>query len=278
VLNANPSFLPVICVCASKQIGGDAGRHVGGFSYIQGSGDDHELWSMVYLCNRFRCATNEFLKKGLTPRIFWKYRTELIASPRAKLEELIKDILSSSQAECSTSSTTANLPEPVLSPIPIHRVNGKIQLASFSPPDLNALLSSLQSEIIAGVAHVVLDSSRSSTCAGSCIMGPTQNILHIFSPSKSKAKPDAHFLQYVLPTAIPFVKANLFRESPKLIYILEGCGNHSEISLDMSIGLAVVAIQLFFDKMGTLMQIDKTQGQIQLLKRNSIVFRCCFCS
>jgi len=194
------------------------------------------------------------------------------------LEELIKDVLSSSQAECSTSSATANLPELVLSPIPIHRVNGKIQLASFSPPDLNALLSSLQSEIIAGVAYVVLDSSRSSTCAGSCIMGPTRNILHIFSPSKSKAKPNAYFLQYVLPTAIPFIKANLFRESPKTIYILEGCGSHSEISLDMSIGLAVVAIQLFFDKMGTLMQIDKTQGQIQLLKRNSIVFRCCFCS
>jgi len=38
----------------------------------------------------------------------------------------------------------------------------------------------------------------------------------------------------------------------------------------MSIGLAVVAIQLFFDKMGTLMQIDKTQGQIQLLKRDSM--------
>lgn len=267
MLNANTSFLPVICVCASKQTGGDAGRDVGGFSYIQGSGDDHELWSMVYLCHKFKYAANEFfLKKGLTPRIFWNYRAELIASPRAKLEELIKNILSSSQTECSTSSTTANLSELVLSPIPIHRVNGKIQLASFSPSDLNTLLSSTQSEIIAGVAYVVLDLSRSSTCSGSCIMSPTQNILHIFSPSKSKAKPDAYFLQYVLPTAIPFIKANLFRESPKTIYILEGCGNHSEILLDMSVGLAVVAIQLFFDKMGSLMQTDKTQGQIQLLK------------
>lgn len=60
MLNANTSFLPVICVCASKQTGGDAGRDVGGFSYIQGSGDDHELWSMVYLCHKFKYAANEF--------------------------------------------------------------------------------------------------------------------------------------------------------------------------------------------------------------------------
>jgi len=206
--------------------------------------------------------TNELLKQGLTPRIFWKYRTELIASPRAKLEELIKHILSLSQIECSASSTTANLSEFVLSPSPIHRVNSQIQLASFSPPDLNTLLSSLQSEIKAGVAYVVLEFSRSPTCSGSCIMGPTQNILHIFSPSKSKAKPDAYFLQYVLPTAIPFIKANLFRGAPKTIYILEGCGNHPEILLDMSVGLAVVAIQLFFDKMGILTPIDEAQGQI----------------
>jgi tRNA A64-2'-O-ribosylphosphate transferase len=50
------SFLPVICVSASCAIdavdgrdSGDVGlgRRAGGFSYVQGSGDDHELWGQV---------------------------------------------------------------------------------------------------------------------------------------------------------------------------------------------------------------------------------------
>jgi tRNA A64-2'-O-ribosylphosphate transferase len=40
-------FLPVICVSASKQIDKGVERRTSGFSYIQGSGDDHELWGMV---------------------------------------------------------------------------------------------------------------------------------------------------------------------------------------------------------------------------------------
>lgn len=53
------TFLPVICVSASCAIdavdgrgSGDVGfaglgRRAGGFSYVQGSGDDHELWGQV---------------------------------------------------------------------------------------------------------------------------------------------------------------------------------------------------------------------------------------
>lgn len=41
------NFLPIICVSASKMIQQGIERRSGGFSYIQGSGDDHELWGMV---------------------------------------------------------------------------------------------------------------------------------------------------------------------------------------------------------------------------------------
>lgn len=49
------AFLPVICVSASRAVDavdGDVGlaglgRRAGGFSYVQGSGDDHELWGQV---------------------------------------------------------------------------------------------------------------------------------------------------------------------------------------------------------------------------------------
>ena len=66
VFSPSPSlsdFLPIICVCASKQ----AQVNTGGFAYIQGSGDDHELWSMVCVRDNLRYETDESLKKGPNP-------------------------------------------------------------------------------------------------------------------------------------------------------------------------------------------------------------------
>lgn len=42
-------YSPIICVSASKQVGEGLERRSHGFSYVQGSGDDHELWGMVCL-------------------------------------------------------------------------------------------------------------------------------------------------------------------------------------------------------------------------------------
>lgn len=38
---------PMICLSASKQIKEGLERRSNGFTYVQGSGDDHELWGMV---------------------------------------------------------------------------------------------------------------------------------------------------------------------------------------------------------------------------------------
>lgn len=48
---SDAKFFPVICVSASKLV---EGEHLGGierragYTYVQGSGDDHELWSQVH--------------------------------------------------------------------------------------------------------------------------------------------------------------------------------------------------------------------------------------
>jgi tRNA A64-2'-O-ribosylphosphate transferase len=44
--NIGQNFLSVICVSASEQVTDGIERRLG-FSYVQGSGDDHELWGMV---------------------------------------------------------------------------------------------------------------------------------------------------------------------------------------------------------------------------------------
>ena len=48
--DASSSFLPVICVSASRAVDTGTERRAGGFSYVQGSGDDHELWGQVCVC------------------------------------------------------------------------------------------------------------------------------------------------------------------------------------------------------------------------------------
>ena len=40
-------FLPVMCVSASRALDAGTEGRAGGFSYVQGSGDDHELWGQV---------------------------------------------------------------------------------------------------------------------------------------------------------------------------------------------------------------------------------------
>jgi len=42
--SGSQSFIPLICLSASKQIREGLERRRSGFTYVQGSGDDHELW------------------------------------------------------------------------------------------------------------------------------------------------------------------------------------------------------------------------------------------
>lgn len=40
-------FIPVLCVSASKLVNEGLERRSAGFTYVQGSGDDHESWSQA---------------------------------------------------------------------------------------------------------------------------------------------------------------------------------------------------------------------------------------
>jgi len=44
----NPVYYPVICVCASRMVEHGLERRMAtSFTYVQGAGDDHEMWSHV---------------------------------------------------------------------------------------------------------------------------------------------------------------------------------------------------------------------------------------
>ncbi|KAF9029360.1 initiator tRNA phosphoribosyl transferase [Hymenopellis radicata] len=82
------SCFPIICVSASKQISDGLERRSGGFSYIQGSADDHEAWGM-----------------GLTPDLFWRFHDELLTTPRSRLPGLISTLVTTSAARPGRQAT-----------------------------------------------------------------------------------------------------------------------------------------------------------------------------
>lgn len=66
----------MICISASKVISDGLERRQAGYTYIQGSGDDHESWSM-----------------GLTPPIYWERKRELLAVTQDDLPNTVKQIV-----------------------------------------------------------------------------------------------------------------------------------------------------------------------------------------
>lgn len=48
----NPAYYPVVCVCASRIVEHGLERRMAtSFTYVQGAGDDHEMWSYVSCLN-----------------------------------------------------------------------------------------------------------------------------------------------------------------------------------------------------------------------------------
>ncbi|GAA6056027.1 hypothetical protein JCM3770_002148 [Rhodotorula araucariae] len=82
---------PVVCASASKLADeADGLERALGFTYVQGSGDDHEAWS-----------------KGLTPPVFWEHADEILGASREDIDEVIARILASSLADLSTLSLSS---------------------------------------------------------------------------------------------------------------------------------------------------------------------------
>lgn len=77
-----PTFLPFVLVSASKLATEEDGlERSGGYTYVQGSGDDHEAWS-----------------KGLTPSLFWEHESEILSASREDIDDVIAALVASAPA------------------------------------------------------------------------------------------------------------------------------------------------------------------------------------
>lgn len=93
----NPEFYPIVCCTASRQTHGSEVSD-SGYSYIQGAGDDNEIWS-----------------HGLTPAIFWRHRKLLLEASEDLLPGLIQKLMATEKAsqdnDISTGISTVSLPQ-----------------------------------------------------------------------------------------------------------------------------------------------------------------------
>jgi tRNA A64-2'-O-ribosylphosphate transferase len=73
--------LVVVCVCASRRVELGMDRRSAGYTYVQGSADDHELWSMVMKsCHPLAEIFDDF-RSGLNTRALLATTITAIASP-----------------------------------------------------------------------------------------------------------------------------------------------------------------------------------------------------
>ncbi|PPQ65271.1 hypothetical protein CVT26_000231 [Gymnopilus dilepis] len=202
------SFLPVICVSASKQIIQGVERRSGGFSYIQGSGDDHELWGL-----------------GLNPELFWAHHDDLLNANRTQLPEIVSQIVAAKKLP-SNPSNDALLPTPVV------RIGGQLLISTIS--EASAMKAQGGADQIAYLFLVpIVDEAPVESCKTTLYISIT--------PGK---KGQAEFLQTILPRSMKFISKSL--AAGKNVCI--AC----ESGKDLSVGVALAAMQLFFTDDGKL--------------------------
>ncbi|KIK39166.1 hypothetical protein CY34DRAFT_808594 [Suillus luteus UH-Slu-Lm8-n1] len=172
--DAERRFYPIICISASKQVLDGIERRITGFAYIQGSGDDHELWSM-----------------GLTPVQFWKHKQILLHANRNELPTLVQTLTSSPNAYSARTNLNSNAS---FCPIPIHHVQGRLSICA-----THDIPSSLDGEF----AVIYLTYADQAPPA----FKDHPRVLYIQTPQGKKGQ--HHFLHSVLPQAIPFILLHL---------------------------------------------------------------------
>ena len=190
---------------------------------------------MTFNCN----STN---LKGLTSTIFWDYRDELLQASRQALNGAIESILS----RCHTAvqpSSWITLPTPVL------QSNGRILICSNvdlpSPPISFLPRDSSNSPPIAFVEITARPVAPSLNTIGQ--LGPPSPSHHITVSAPEGKKGQLSFLQSVLPKTIPFISDKLRTGSRICI----SC----DTGRDLSVGVALVALQKFFDHNGSFREV-----------------------
>ncbi|KAG6335831.1 hypothetical protein ID866_3267 [Astraeus odoratus] len=213
ILSPHTSFYPVVCLSASKQVSDGLERRAGGFAYIQGSGDDHELWSM-----------------GLTPTMFWRNRKELLNATRPVLLALVRSLLSASDVLHNEDAVDVH-------PTPVQHISGLLSL--YSASTMQSVITLLRDSDISVVWLTSTTPGRLDVTNGNSI--EPSRLLWLQTPEGKRGQ--HHFLRTVLPQSIPFIQSQLLIGHRVCI----AC----DAGIDAGVGVCIAALALFFNEDGS---------------------------
>ncbi|KAG6891019.1 hypothetical protein C0992_010992 [Termitomyces sp. T32_za158] len=209
-------FLPIICLSASRQ--SDDARRPHGFAYIQGSGDDHELWSM-----------------GLTPAHYWRHTLTLLSASRSELPGLIKTLISSDSAR----RTNNNFPNSGEGSTftEVTKVQGRLRIGTYGDVERVGWDEDF--------AYVLLPMTSEALAPASTETKPRFMTIPLAPRIKT------HLSQIILPQALAFMGAEL--AYGRTVCII--CGGE-KLDEDVDIGdegvaVLLAALVVFFDSEGT---------------------------
>ncbi|KAH8103965.1 initiator tRNA phosphoribosyl transferase [Cristinia sonorae] len=224
-------FCPVICVSASKQVGDGIERRSSGFAYVQGSGDDHELWGM-----------------GLTPQMFWEEKDTLLQAQRAELPDVVAEIVAKHQSRQNGDSDWAILPTSLT------KSGGRLLITALSaiPSSLPPSLPNTQERL----AYVLISTTLPSTFV---IPEDRKRTVLLLEMAEGK-KGQTQFLHSVLPRSVEFIRKQLADG----LHVCVGCHNGK----DASVGVVLAALQLFFGDDGVYRGSSSVVGAETLSKKS----------
>ncbi|TFK84242.1 initiator tRNA phosphoribosyl transferase [Polyporus arcularius HHB13444] len=214
-------YSPIVCVSASKQVSEGVERRSHGYSYVQGSGDDHELWGM-----------------GLTPKLFWEHKNALLNSSREDLPCVVAKLVAESKVLHGRAVWTTL-------PSPIAALHGRISIGAV--PDMPFELAPTLPDVDRPCSFVVVSATGSSSPPTSDADSDASDSMssepHVLRLRLAEGKKDQlHFLQHVLPASTRYINDRLATGDAICVCCDSG--------RDAGVGIALAAIQLFFDDEG----------------------------
>jgi len=164
--------------------------------------------------------------KGLTPKLFWQHKREILETSRAELSRLISSLVSRKH-----SRNDENPPSPII------RVDGSILICSISD-----LLSCDFMRTRDPMNTVFLLLTSRDTEQGSVLPAFPDEMTVLQVPVTEGKKGQIHFLEEVLPHSMDYIRRQL--SCRKRVCIACNTGQ------DVSVGVALSALQYFFDDEG----------------------------
>lgn len=165
--------------------------------------------------------------------MFWENQDVLLRSDRDELPSVVEDVLAKAKSR-NISDTWTSLPTPVLA------CGGRLLIGA--EPDMPSEPPTTLLGVDGSVSYVVISANAPSPQEGDPqSLVPT----HILRLRMAEGKKDQlHFLQSILPESTRYIKERLTAGDTICVCCDSG--------KDVSVGVALAALQLFFDDEGTL--------------------------